>query len=343
MRNTPPQPPQGDPPEYRPNVPVAVDAVGAVGAEAGTVAALPPRRTGQAGGVIRPDSDIEVVPVGDRSRGLRRRLAYAFLIGYAVLMFVPFAWSVVTSFKTLPDSTRLTFIPDPVTLDAWRFVFANLEPSVVTMFVNSFIISAAVTVTNLVLGSLAGYAFARLNFPGRTIMFLLVLATLMIPDQLRLVPVYILFNDFGLTRGVGQYVSVILLLAISATSVFLMRQYFLTIPKDLEEAAKIDGAGTFTTFSRVMLPLATPALAAVTILQFQGSWNGFFWPSVFLRASETWTLPIGLTLFRLEGGMANNWPPLMAVIVLATVPILALYLYFQRYFVEGIAASGVKG
>ena len=296
-----------------------------------------------AAGVIRPDSDIEVVPVGDRGRGLRRTIAYAFLIAYAVLMFVPFAWTIVTSFKTLPDSTRLTFIPQPFTVDAWQFVFTNLEPSVVTMFTNSFVISAAVTVINLVLGSLAGYAFARLNFPGRGLLFLLVLATLMIPDQLRLVPVYILFSDVGLTRGIGQYVAVILLLAISATSVFLMRQYFLTIPKDLEEAAKIDGAGAFTTFLRVMLPLATPALAAVAILQFQGSWNGFFWPSVFLQSREHWSLPIGLTLFRLEGGMANNWPPLMAVIVLATLPILALYLYFQRYFVEGIAASGVKG
>ena len=341
MRSTPPPPPGPEPPDDSPKVPVAADA--GVGAEAGTVAALPPRRAAPAGGVIRPDSDIEVIPVGDRSRGLRRNIAYAFLIAYAVLMFVPFAWTIVTSFKTLPDSTRLTFIPEPFTLAAWEFVFANLEPSVVAMFVNSFIISAAVTVSNLVLGSLAGYAFARLNFPGRGLMFLLVLATLMIPDQLRLVPVYVLFSDAGLTRGIGQYVSVILLLAISATSVFLMRQYFLTIPKDLEEAAKIDGAGTFTTFSRVMLPLATPALAAVAILQFQGSWNGFFWPSVFLRDKDTWTLPIGLTLFRLEGGMANNWPPLMAVIVLATLPILALYLYFQRYFVEGIAASGVKG
>jgi multiple sugar transport system permease protein len=211
------------------------------------------------------------------------------------------------------------------------------------MFVNSLIISIAVTLANLVLGSLAGYAFARLNFPGRGVLFLLVLATLMIPDQLRLVPVYILFSDFGLTRGFGQLLAVILLLAISATSVFLLRQYFLTIPKDLEEAAKIDGAGAFTTFLRVMLPLATPALAAVAILQFQGSWNGFFWPSVFLQSQENWNLPIGLTLFRLTGGFANNWPPLMAVIVMATLPILALYLFFQRYFVEGVAASGVKG
>jgi multiple sugar transport system permease protein len=200
-----------------------------------------------------------------------------------------------------------------------------------------------VTLTNVALGSLAGYAFARLRFPGRELLFLLVLATLMIPDQLRLVPIYILFNDVGLTRGILQYVAVILILAISASSIFLMRQYFLTIPRELEEAARIDGAGFFTTFTRVMLPLATPAIAAVTILQFQGAWNGFFWPVVFLTDPNHYTLPLGLTFFRLSGGFGTNWPPLMATVVLATLPVLALYLFFQRYFVEGVAASGVKG
>ncbi|HXG27197.1 MAG TPA: carbohydrate ABC transporter permease, partial [Candidatus Binatia bacterium] len=185
--------------------------------------------------------------------------------------------------------------------------------------------------------------FARLRFPGRELLFLIVLATLMIPDQLRVVPVYVLFNEFGLTRGIGQYIAVILVLAISATSIFLLRQYFLSIPKDLEEAARIDGAGFFTTFTRVMLPLATPALAAVTILQFQGTWNGFLWPVIFLTDPEHTTLPLALYLFRESGGMSTNWPPLMAVICLATLPILVLYVLFQRYFVEGVAASGVKG
>jgi multiple sugar transport system permease protein len=285
----------------------------------------------------------EVAPVGDRGKVWRRRLAYAFLIGYALLMFVPFVWTVITSFKTLPDSVRLTIIPEPFTTAGWEFALTHLNPSVVVLFTNSLIIAVSVTVSNLVLGSLAGYAFARLRFPGREVLFLVVLATLMIPDQLRLVPIYILLDKFGLTRGVLQYVAVIVILAISASTIFLLRQYFLTIPRDLEEAARIDGAGFFTTFWRIMLPLATPALAAVTILQFQGSWNSFFWPVVLLRAPEHWTLPLGLTLFRLQGGFGNNWPPLMATVVIATIPILVLYLFFQRYFVEGIAASGVKG
>ena len=220
---------------------------------------------------------------GDTGAKWRRRIAYLFLIGYAVLLFVPFTWSVVTSFKTLPDSVHLTLIPQPFTTAGWEFAFhAARRRRIQVLFFNSLIIATAVTITNLVLGSMAGYAFARLRFPGREVLFLIVLATLMIPDQLRLVPVYLLFNGLGLTRGVGQYIGVITVMAISATSIFLLRQYFLSIPRDLEEAAKIDGAGFFTTFVRVMLPLAGPALAAVAILQFQGTWNSFFWPLLLL-------------------------------------------------------------
>jgi len=305
------------------------------GGEAGLVAGLPPR----AATVPAP----EVGPVGDRTRGLRRRIAYVLMVAYALLMFVPFSWTIVTSFKTRPDSLNLSLIPDPVSFEGWRFTLENLEPSIFTLFTNSLVIAFVVTLTNLVLGSLGGYAFARLRFPGRELLFLVVLATLMIPDQLRLVPVFVLFTEIGLTRGVGQYVAVITILAISATSIFLLRQYFLSIPKDLEEAARIDGAGFFTTFWRVMLPLATPALAAVTILQFQGTWNGFFWPVILLRDQAHATLPQALYLFRESGGFSTNWPPLMAVICIATLPILLLYIFFQRYFVEGIAASGVKG
>lgn len=290
-----------------------------------------------------PGQTAPAAPVGDRGRVWRHRLAYAILTAYALLMFVPFAWTVITSFKTLPDSTRLTIIPDPFTTAAWEFTLTNLRPSIATMFANSFLIAGIVTLSNLAFGSLAGYAFARLRFPGREALFLVVLATLMIPDQLRLVPVYILFSQLRLTAGLGEYVAVILIAAVSATSIFLLRQYFLTIPRDLEEAAKIDGAGFVATFWRVMLPLASPALAAVAILQFQGTWNSLFWPVVFLRDQAHWTLPQGLTLFRLAGGLTNDWPPLMAVVVIATVPIVVLYVFFQRYFVEGIAASGVKG
>lgn len=282
-------------------------------------------------------------PVGDRAATWRRRIAYAILIGYALLMFVPFAWSVITSFKTLPDSVQLTIIPQPFTLQAWEYAFTNLTPSLPRLFLNSAIIAIVVTVLNVVLGSMAGYAFARLRFRGREILFLIVLATLMIPDQLRLVPVYLLLNFLGLTKGILQYAGVILILAVSGSSIFLLRQYFLSIPRDIEEAARMDGAGFFRTFWQVMLPLAGPAVAAVAILAFQGTWNGYFWPLIILQDQDQYTLPLGLSQFRLAGGFATNWPPLMATVVMATIPILLLYLFFQRYFVEGIAASGVKG
>ena len=299
--------------------------------------------TTQATTPVRANAPDAAQPVGDPGAIWRRRLAYAFLIGYALLMFVPFSWSIITSFKTLPDSVRLTIVPQPFTLAAWEFAFTQLEPSLPRLFLNSAIIAIVVTISNLVLGSMAGYAFARLHFRGRDVLFLVVLATLMIPDQLRLVPVYLMLNAAGLTKGVLQYGGVMLVLAIGGSTIFLLRQYFLSIPRDLEEAARMDGAGYFRTFWQIMLPLAGPALAAVAILSFQGTWNGYFWPLILLQEQDQWTLPLGLSGFRLAGGLATNYPPLMATVVMATIPILILYLFFQRYFVEGIAASGVKG
>lgn len=287
-------------------------------------------------------------PASARPRGphpgiWRKRLALALMIAYALLMFVPFSWSIVTSFKTLPDSVQLTFIPNPFTLDGWDYALTKLQPPLPTLFLNSTLIAGTVTLLNLSFGAAAGYAFARLNFPGREVLFILVLATMMIPDQLRLVPVYVLLTDIGLTSGLGQYLGVMIVTGVSASSIFFMRQYFLTIPRELEEAARIDGAGPIRTFAQVMLPAAAPAIATTSLLAFQGSWNGFFWPLVLLRDQAHWTLPQGLALFRLAGGFSTDYPPLMAAVVMATIPILVLYISFQRFFIQGLAASGVKG
>jgi multiple sugar transport system permease protein len=282
-------------------------------------------------------------PVGDRGAIVRRRLAMAVLVGYALLMLVPFTWTVITSFKTANDALQLTFIPEPFVLEGWEMAFNRLDPTLPRLFFNSAIIAAAVTISNVTLGSMAGYAFSRLHFPGRELLFILVLATLMIPDQLRLVPVYILLNNVVdlVNSNPTNYLSVMVVLIIQAESVFLLRQYFLSIPRDLEEAAKIDGAGFFTTFARVILPLGAPAIAAVAILQFQGAWNNFFWPLILLQERSHWTIPLGLAQFRFQ--YFTFWPALMAVVVMATIPILLLYLYFQRYFVAGVAAAAVKG
>jgi multiple sugar transport system permease protein len=286
----------------------------------------------------------EVRPVGDRGVAVRRRVAYVFLIGYALLMFIPFAWTVITSFKTVPDSVQMTLIPQPFTLEGWRTAWTEVDPPLPRLFFNSFLLAGSVMLTNVALGAMAGYAFARLRFPGRDVLFILVLASLMIPDQLRLVPVYLMLNNGPVdlvTSSPINYLSVIIVLAVQVESVFLLRQFFLSIPRELEEAAKIDGAGYFMTFFRVVLPLGAPALAAVAILQFQGAWNNFFWPLILYQEQTHWTLPLGIAQFR--SFFEVDWPALTAIVVMATLPILILYLYAQRFFVAGIASTGVKG
>jgi multiple sugar transport system permease protein len=281
----------------------------------------------------------EVLP---REGRWRRVIAYVLLTAWALLMFVPFAWTIVTSLKDRPEVMDIT-LPASADVDAYVYAWGSINPGLPQMFLNSLGLAAAVTLGNVLLGSMAGYAFARLRFPGRELLFLAVLATLMIPDQLRLVPVYQIMNFLELTRdNPANYLSVFLVTAVSASAIFLLRQYFLTIPIDLEEAARIDGAGYFRTYWQVVLPLASPALAAVAILQFQGSWNGLFWPAVLFGPNrEHWTLPFGIV--QLQGVFQTDWPPMMAIVVVATLPIVILYVFFQRYFVEGVAASGVKG
>ena len=200
-------------------------------------------------------------------------------------------------------------------------------------------LAATVTCLNVFICSLGGYAFARLKFPGREVLFFAVLATLMVPDQLRLVPIFVKFTQWGL---MGHYHAYVLVKLASAAQLFLMRQYFLTIPKDLEEAAKLDGAGYFKTFWRVMLPLAGPAIAAVAILEFEGTWNDFFWPLVIFSTTPShYTIPVGI--FSFVSTYQTNYPPLMASSVIAIAPMAVLYVFFQRYFVAGVASSGVKG
>ena len=285
----------------------------------------------------------ETAPTGEVRRfSVRRAIAYALLIGWSLLMFVPFVWTFITSLKDRPEALRISLPANP-DFEAWAYTWQSIDPGLPQMMASSLLLAGVVTASNLFLGSLAGYAFARLTFPGRDLLFVIVLATLMIPDQLRIVPVYQIMNFLGLiNKNPTNYLSVIIVLAVSATSIFLLRQYFLTIPRDLEEAARIDGAGYFQTFWQVILPLAAPALAAVGVLQFQGTWNGLYWPLVLMgQAKDHWTLPVGIT--QLQGAFHTNWPPLMALVVITTIPILALYVYFQRYFVEGVAAAGVKG
>jgi multiple sugar transport system permease protein len=289
------------------------------------------------------------IPGRERGERIRTAIAYVVLFLVAALFFIPFLWSVSTSFRTLADTVAgFSLLPKHWTLSGYHEAFHTFNFGRYTL--NSAIIAGAITVSNLFLASLGGYAFARLKFPGREVLFLLVLGTLMIPDQLRLVPIYLMLVNWipGWVGHLGWHDAsfinrngVIAIQLVSAASLFLMRQYFLTIPRDLEEAAKLDGAGYFKTYRKVMLPLAGPALAAVGILTFQGAWNGLFWPAILLQDSSQYTIPIGLANFRFA--YTTLWPPLMAASVLAILPILLLFIVFQRYFVAGVAASGVKG
>jgi multiple sugar transport system permease protein len=288
------------------------------------------------------------IPPRTLGERVRRAIVVALMIALALLYLVPLVWSVVTSFKTQAESVAgFDLWPDNPSLSAYREIWSRQDLSFVTFFKNSLILSVAITLINVFLATLGGYAFARLRFPLREALFMVVLGTLMIPDQLRLVPVFLMMIDFpgtgwNLTQTHHGYIFFGTSLAL-ATNLFLMRQYFLTIPKDYEEAAKLDGAGYFKTYARVMLPLAAPAVAAVAILTFQGTWNEFFWALILLGQgdSDLYTVQIGITQFRFQ--YQTLWPQLMAAATLAILPVLLVYIFFQRYFVAGVAAAGVKG
>ena len=282
------------------------------------------------------------IPGRERAERTRRVIVYTLLFFVALLFFIPFLWTVTTSLKTLPESVGFNLLPENPSIRAYREALSTYDFS--RYFLNSVFLSVIVTMSTLFLSSLGGYAFARLRFPGREVLFFLVLATLMIPNELRLVPVFQMLINFPVVHVnlLGTYQGYFLINLVTATSLFLMRQYFLTIPKDYEEAAKLDGAGYFKTYWRVMLPLAGPALAAVTILTFQGAWNDFFWPLIiFLGEDDKYTLPLGMFQFRTQ--FYTRWPELMAASVIAIVPIALIYVFFQRYFVAGVTAAGVKG
>jgi multiple sugar transport system permease protein len=275
-----------------------------------------------------------------RARGLRVRsaMAYVLVALVALLFIIPFVWTLATSFKTIPDSVGVGLIPHPFTTSAWRQIWTQYDFK--TFIKNSLLLAVTVTAANVVLAGLGGYAFARLRFPGREVLFLLVLGTLMVPDQLRLIPVFVMLTNWHL---IGNFYGYVLINLVTATNLFLMRQYFLTIPRDFEEAAKLDGAGYFKTFFRVMLPLALPAVAAVVILQFQGTWNDFFWPLILFGQGSPHLYTVQLGLAELQFTYSTLWPEIMAGSLIAILPILVIFVIFQRFFISGIVTAGVKG
>lgn len=218
---------------------------------------------------------------------------------------------------------------------------------------NSLFVAGAKVLTTLAFASMAGYALARLRFPGRDVLFVVMLFSMMVPSQVTFISNYLVLRDgiFGLSRLWGMptllntFTGLILSGLVGASAVFIMKQFFESLPRELEESARIDGASPATTFRRIVLPLARPALGAVTILTFQGAWNDFFWPLVVLTSpQDKFVLMVGLSTFRRTyGAVGFDWGPLLAGAVVAALPVVILFVIFQRYFVEGISFTGLKG
>ena len=278
------------------------------------------------------------IPGRARSDTARKVVLYSLMLVVAALFFVPFLWTLATSFKTLPDSANVTLIPHPWTTSGWHTVWT--QQNFATFVRNSFFLVAVIVPCNIFLAGLGGYAFARLRFPGRELLFLLVLGTFMVPDQLRLIPIFVMFVRWGLYPSFWGYIMINL---VTATNLFFMRQYFLTVPRDFEEAAKLDGASYFKTFWRVMLPLALPAMSALAILQFQGTWNDFFWPLVLFGQGNQHYYTVQLALGLFVHQYSSDVPALMAGSVISILPILIIFLALQRYFISGVVSAGIKG
>ncbi len=264
--------------------------------------------------------------------------SYAVLIGLALAMFIPFLWSLSTSLKASGDVHQWPpqFIPDKPTLDAYRTVLTDVPFP--RWFWNSFFVATVVTLANILFCSMGGYALARIKFPGRKVIFTIILATMMIPAQITMIPVFRILQGVGLTNSYG---GLIIPFMAGSFGLFLMKQFFESVPAELEEAAMLDGCSRFRIFWNIILPLARPALAALVIFTFLGNWNSFMMPLIIVSDPGLSTLPIGLAMFR--GEYFTDWPVLMAASVLIIAPVAILYLFLQRYFVEGIAHTGLKG
>ncbi len=263
---------------------------------------------------------------------------YSILIGYGVLTLVPFAWALSASFKPLAEIAAggVHFIPKHFTLDNYSTIFVQ-EPLFGRWLFNSAIAAICVTFFNLLFNSMAGYALARIRFPGNQFWFFVILAALMIPGQITLLPKFLILKSLG---WLNTYPGLIVPGVINATFIFMMRQFFINFPKELEEAAALDGLGRFETFFRVVLPLAKPALAAQTIFVFMGSWNEFLLPLVVMSDPEMFTLPLGLNSFK--GQYISYWNYIMAASMVFTLPALAIYAFFNRYFIQGVTFTGGK-
>jgi multiple sugar transport system permease protein len=263
---------------------------------------------------------------------------YAVLGVGLLAMSLPFIWMLVSSVKPEAEVRQVppTWLPETFTLENYQTLFDRL--SFPTYFFNSTLVAIVVTLGNVVFCSMLGYALAKLEFRGKRVIFALVLGMLMVPAIAILVPLFVLVSNLGLTN---TYPGLILPYLAAPLGVFLMRQYFLGLPDELIQAARVDGASEFRIFWNVMLPLCGPALATLAILTFLGSWNNFIWPLVVAQTEDRYTLPVALALYSV-GQNATQYGVLLAGAVVVVLPVIAIFLALQRYFVQGIAMTGIK-
>ncbi len=263
---------------------------------------------------------------------------HAILIGGSVFMLLPFMWMLSTSLKepreifTYPPM----WIPSHIAWENYATVTSVMPFG--RFYFNSFVVAASVTLLQILTSSLAAFAFARLRFRGREVFFLLYLATLMIPFQVTMIPNFILMRFLG---WYDSYQALILPPAFSAFSTFLLRQYFLGIPMDMDEAARMDGASSFRIWWQIVMPLSGPVMAALAVFTFLASWNDFLWPLVITTSLEMRTLPVGISAF--QGQYNVQWHLLMAGSVIALLPVLIIYVIGQKWFVRGITLTGMGG
>ena len=269
---------------------------------------------------------------------IRRGLLYGVLFAGAAIMMLPFVWMLTSSIKA-PDEMTLRTIRWLPKVPQWQNykIAWNFAPFDI-YFRNSFTIALTVTSIEVIFSSLAAYAFAKFNFFGKNFLFLPFLGTMMIPGEVMLIPNYITMVNFG---WVDTYYSLIVPWTISVFSIFLLRQFFLSIPHDLFEAALLDGCGKFKYLVTVMLPLSKPAIVTVMLFKFIGSWNSFLWVLIMTNTPRMRTIPVGLTYFVSDVGSYYNY--LMAASTFAMAPILILFLILQKQFIQGIAHTGLKG
>lgn len=264
-------------------------------------------------------------------------ILYSLLIGYAFVTFTPFMWAFFASFKSLNEIVgSFSLFPSNWTLDNYQYIIST-QPLFVRWLMNSVIIAVVGTALNLLFNSMAGYALARLSFRGRKSMFILVLAVLMIPGQVTMIPNYLILRELG---WLNSYEGMIVPAMVNATFIFMMRQFFVNFPKEVEEAAAMDGLSQMGTFFRIVLPMAKPALAAQAIFVFMALWNDFMRPLIVMSDASMYTLPVGLNSFQSDN--VTFWNYVMAASMIFTLPVLVIYAFFSRFFIDGLSFRGDK-